>query len=264
MNLRGTKESGTLFAIPTYGFIVAIMTMIAVGLRGLPGRLSVRRRRRRAAAQRRHRGRRRRGVRDPEGLLARRDRAHGRRGDLQRGPRLPSAAGAERRRDARRDGDDRRSRCSWDLVAHDARGRRHRERGRAPSSPRSRSRSSAGLLRGVLRRAGVHRRDPDPRREHGVPGLPATRVDPGARPVRAEAVHEPRRPARVLERRPRPRAPLVPDDLRLRRRARPPDPASTSSASSPPSRCRRPGWSAIGWRRAGRVRRRSPAGVIRS
>jgi amino acid transporter len=31
-NLRGTKESGTLFAIPTYGFIVAIMTMIAVGL----------------------------------------------------------------------------------------------------------------------------------------------------------------------------------------------------------------------------------------
>ena len=32
MNLRGTKESGTLFAIPTYGFIVAIMSMIAVGL----------------------------------------------------------------------------------------------------------------------------------------------------------------------------------------------------------------------------------------
>ena len=32
MNLRGTKESGTLFAIPTYGFIVAIMAMIAVGV----------------------------------------------------------------------------------------------------------------------------------------------------------------------------------------------------------------------------------------
>ena len=32
MNLRGTKESGTLFAIPTYGFIVAIMSMIGVGL----------------------------------------------------------------------------------------------------------------------------------------------------------------------------------------------------------------------------------------
>jgi amino acid transporter len=32
MNLRGTKESGTLFAIPTYGFIVAILTLIVVGL----------------------------------------------------------------------------------------------------------------------------------------------------------------------------------------------------------------------------------------
>ncbi|HEX5937868.1 MAG TPA: APC family permease [Actinomycetota bacterium] len=32
MNLRGAKESGRLFAIPTYGFIVAIMAMIGVGL----------------------------------------------------------------------------------------------------------------------------------------------------------------------------------------------------------------------------------------
>ncbi len=32
MNLRGVKESGTAFAIPTYGFIAVVMTMIAVGL----------------------------------------------------------------------------------------------------------------------------------------------------------------------------------------------------------------------------------------
>ncbi|MFA5891435.1 MAG: APC family permease [Actinomycetota bacterium] len=32
LNLRGTKESGSLFAIPTYAFVVAILTMIAVGL----------------------------------------------------------------------------------------------------------------------------------------------------------------------------------------------------------------------------------------
>jgi amino acid transporter len=32
VNLRGAKESGTLFAIPTYGFIVAIMVLIAIGL----------------------------------------------------------------------------------------------------------------------------------------------------------------------------------------------------------------------------------------
>lgn len=31
-NLRGVKESGRLFAIPTYGFVVAVFTMIAVGL----------------------------------------------------------------------------------------------------------------------------------------------------------------------------------------------------------------------------------------
>jgi len=31
MNLRGVKESGTLFAIPTYGFIAVVLTMIAVG-----------------------------------------------------------------------------------------------------------------------------------------------------------------------------------------------------------------------------------------
>lgn len=32
MNLRGTKESGTFFSIPTYSFIIGIFAMIAVGL----------------------------------------------------------------------------------------------------------------------------------------------------------------------------------------------------------------------------------------
>src|SRR5436309_4184628 len=31
-NLRGARESGTLFAIPTYGFVVAILVLVAVGL----------------------------------------------------------------------------------------------------------------------------------------------------------------------------------------------------------------------------------------
>ena len=31
-NLRGVRESGTLFAIPTYGFIVLFLTLVAVGL----------------------------------------------------------------------------------------------------------------------------------------------------------------------------------------------------------------------------------------
>ncbi len=37
MNLRGAKESGTLFAIPTYGFIVAILALITLGLAGCLG-----------------------------------------------------------------------------------------------------------------------------------------------------------------------------------------------------------------------------------
>ena len=31
-NLRGARESGTLFAIPTYGFVVSILILIAIGL----------------------------------------------------------------------------------------------------------------------------------------------------------------------------------------------------------------------------------------
>ena len=31
-NLRGTKESGVLFAVPTYGFVVSILVMIVIGL----------------------------------------------------------------------------------------------------------------------------------------------------------------------------------------------------------------------------------------
>src|SRR5512134_1057206 len=31
-NLRGTKESGVLFAVPTYGFVVSILIMIGIGL----------------------------------------------------------------------------------------------------------------------------------------------------------------------------------------------------------------------------------------
>jgi len=32
MNLRGIKESGTFFAVPTYGFVVVVMVMIGLGL----------------------------------------------------------------------------------------------------------------------------------------------------------------------------------------------------------------------------------------
>ena len=38
MNLRGVKESGTIFAVPTYGFILCVFAMVALGLwRALSG-----------------------------------------------------------------------------------------------------------------------------------------------------------------------------------------------------------------------------------
>ena len=32
MNLRGVKESGTVFSVPTYGFVVCIMGLLLKGL----------------------------------------------------------------------------------------------------------------------------------------------------------------------------------------------------------------------------------------
>jgi len=37
MNLRGTKESGTYFAIPTYGFVLVVVVMLALGLQQVLG-----------------------------------------------------------------------------------------------------------------------------------------------------------------------------------------------------------------------------------
>ena len=58
-------------------------------------------------------------------------------------------------------------------------------------SRRSRSRLRERLR--VLRRAVLHRGDPDPGGEHRVSGLPPARLDPRARPVHAEPVRQPRR-----------------------------------------------------------------------
>lgn len=37
MNLRGVRESGTVFAIPTYGFVISVFAMLAVGLTRMIG-----------------------------------------------------------------------------------------------------------------------------------------------------------------------------------------------------------------------------------
>ena len=77
----------------------------------------------------------------------------------------------------------------------------------------------------LLRAAGAHGRDPDPRGQHVLPRLPAALLDPGARSIHAVAVPQPRRPARVLERDHHPVGGGEPARLRVRRGSHPPDPA---------------------------------------
>ena len=72
----------------------------------------------------------------------------------------------------------------------------------------------------VLRRSGVDRRDPRSRREHRVPGLPAACRTPRTRPLLPSTVHQPRRPPRLLQRDPGSRRGRCRPDLDLRRRRR--------------------------------------------
>ena len=71
--------------------------------------------------------------------------------------------------------------------------------------------------RHVLRRPGPHARDPDPRGELVLPGLPAARGAARARPLLPAPVREPRRPARLLERDRRRRRARVAADRASRR-----------------------------------------------
>ena len=100
-NLRGVKEAGTLFAIPTYGFVAIVGVTILTGL------LAVLRRDVSRGAHRTSAGR---GHGDPLALLVaprllvRRHGADGGRGDRRRRPGVPPAAIAQRRRDPCPDG----------------------------------------------------------------------------------------------------------------------------------------------------------------
>ena len=145
-----------------------------------------------------------RALRRAQGVLLGRDRAHR---ASRRSPTACRRSGARRRRTPRRrwrSWASSRSRCS-----SGSRGWRSTCTGTVASDVRSIPAQIAYAVFGggarLLRRAVLHGRDPDPGREHGLPGLPAALVDPGARPVHAEAVREPRRPAGLLQRRRRAR-----------------------------------------------------------
>ena len=197
-NLRGVRESGMLFALPTYAFVTSILVLVAVGL--VPGR-----HRAPAAGGRpqpaadRDRGDH--DLRPAARVLVRLDRAHRRGGDRERRQRLPAPAGKERREDARRARDDRDHDVPRRLVPRGARPR-DAELDRLGRLPDRAHRLPARLVRRlhVLRRPGDDAARPRARREHVVPGLPAALGAARAGPLRAAAVLEPRRPARLLER----------------------------------------------------------------
>ena len=98
VNLRGVREAGFLFAIPTYGFIVAIYITIGRASRAArPGRARTRPFRTPLRP-----GSARSGARDPARFLVGRLRADRRRGDRQRRECVQAAPVGERRDDPRR------------------------------------------------------------------------------------------------------------------------------------------------------------------
>ena len=124
-------------------------------------------------------------------------------------------------------------------LAHDHQGPDRREHLRPHRLPRQlRHRPAAhrdqpdrrGGLRwrprvAVLLPAGHHRADPDPGGQHRVQRVPAAGLDPRPGPLPAPPAAHPRRPARVLQRHHRARAGRRDPDLRVRRLDDPADPA---------------------------------------
>ncbi len=201
-NLRGVREAGILFAIPTYAFVTSIFALIIVGFgrcatgscptavaphpvtAGVGAVTDVRR---------------------PARVRVGLDRAHGRRGDRERGQRIPSAARRERGEDTpdpRRDRDCDVRRCLLAGRAHACPPDRDRD---AVGAVGDRTRSLPGFVRAgvhVLGDPGVDARSTRARCQHLVSGLPAAGRTACPRPVLRPSIQQPRRPARLLERHP--------------------------------------------------------------
>ena len=121
--------------------------------------------------------------------------------DLERRDGLQASAVAERGADAADHGDDRGLALPRRLVA-DGEDARAAELDRFGALTDRACHLPGALVRidRLLPAPGVHAGHPRPRRQHLVPGLPAPRRAAGQGQVRAEAVRQPRRPARLLER----------------------------------------------------------------
>ncbi len=220
LNLRGIRESGTAFAIPTYAFMIGMYVMLGLGvlpdLRPRPpaacrvGRL-------RDALRARRDPRLRAGVPGRAGVLVGQRGADRRRGDQQRRARRsgsPSRATPQPRC------------CCWASIAitlfmgiimlAKATGvqiaeRPHEQLIGAPAGLPPEDADRAARRRGVPRLPDRpvpdrrrHRADPGAGRQHRVQRLPGAGIDSGAGPLPAPPAAHPRRPAGVLQRHPVP------------------------------------------------------------
>ena len=176
-NLRGTKESGTVFAIPTYGFVVSILVLISVGvvkcLNGCPTVVPSPHQVETATAVA--------GITIFALLKAFSQGATA----LTGVEAISNGVPAFKRPQARNAaatlaimGTIAVTMFLGHLLSGDPRARGGRQRGPV----RGRADRQRGVRRQfarLLHRADVHRLDPHPGREHGLPGLPAARLDPG-------------------------------------------------------------------------------------
>ncbi len=219
MNLRGIRESGTAFAIPTYAFMIGMYIMLGWGLFQIYvlGDAAARRvgRLRDALRARRH-PRVRAGVPGRPGVLVGLRGADRCRGDQQRRAGVPETQVPQRRNDAAAAG-----RHRGDAVHghhHAGQGdRRADRRAAARAADRRAARLPPEDADRPARRRGVprlparalpdrrrHRADPGAGRQHRVQRLPGAGLDPGAGPLPAAPAAHPRRPAGVLQRHPVP------------------------------------------------------------
>ena len=222
VNLRGVRESGYAFALPTYAFIGSVGALVAIGfVRGLvsgwptahvPDPAPV-------------------GLAGSVGLIVLlRAFASGCSAltgveAISNGvPAFRRPQAAERVADA--DGDGRhRDPAVHRRVAARVEDRRPAERiGLGALRDRARRLPAWQHVVRLLPRAGEHRRRARARREHGVPGLPAPGGAARERQLPPAPVREPRRPAGLLERDRRAGRRRGRPDRRLQRRRQQPDP----------------------------------------
>ena len=182
-NLRGVKEAGLLFALPTYAFVASIFALVGAGLvrcadgtcpqATVPHPLA-------SGVGRGH------GVRRAARVRLGLDRAHRRRGDRERRQRVPPAARPQRGGDALDPRHDRDRDVRRRLVARRARARAADGDRHAVGALGDRARRVPVVLGArvhVLGRADADARRARARREHVVPGLPAARRAARARPL---------------------------------------------------------------------------------